>query len=57
MKERFDLVIPREFCESPVLAPLLDVIRCPQFRRDVEALGGFDVAEIGRVVADLSSTS
>ena len=53
LNERFDLVIPREYYERPVLAPLLAMIRGPEFRRNVEALGGYDVTEMGRVVAEL----
>ena len=51
LKERFDLVIPREFYEGPLLGPLLAIIRREDFRREVESLGGYDTAEIGRVVA------
>lgn len=53
LKERYDLVIPREFYESEVLAPLLEIIRGPEFRREVEALGGYDASEMGRIVAEL----
>jgi putative molybdopterin biosynthesis protein len=53
LKERYDLVIPREFYESELLAPLLGIVRGPDFRRDVEALGGYDTSEMGRVVAEL----
>jgi putative molybdopterin biosynthesis protein len=47
--ERYDLVIPRRHYESELLAPLLEVIRAPEFRTQVESLGGYDVAEMGRV--------
>jgi putative molybdopterin biosynthesis protein len=53
LKERYDLVIPREHYTSELLAPLLEILRGPGFRRDVEALGGYDAAEMGRVVAEL----
>src|SRR5439155_5992015 len=42
LRERYDLVIPREFYESELLAALLEIIRGPDFRREVEALGGYD---------------
>lgn len=48
-QERYDLVIPREQYESPFLAPLLAIIRGGAFRGQVDALGGYDVAEMGRV--------
>lgn len=53
LKERYDLVIPREFYEAELLAPLLEIIRGPGFRDEVAALGGYDVSEMGRVVAEL----
>ena len=53
LQERYDLVIPREFYESDLLAPLLAIIRGPDFRQEVEALGGYDATEMGRVVAEL----
>ena len=53
LKERYDLVIPREHYESELLRPLLDLLRGSDFRRQVEALGGYDTAQMGEVVGDL----
>jgi len=53
LKERYDLVIPREFYEGDLLAPLLEIIRGPGLRREVEALGGYDASAMGRVVAEV----
>ncbi len=53
LKERYDLVIPREYYTGDMLAPLLEVIRGEDFRRQVEALGGYDASEMGRVVAEI----
>jgi putative molybdopterin biosynthesis protein len=53
LQERYDLLIPGEFWESELLAPLLEIIRGPEFRREVEALGGYDVSPMGEVVAEL----
>ena len=39
---------------SPVLAPLLEIIRGPGFRSEVAALGGYDVTDMGRVVAEFT---
>ena len=52
-QERYDLAIPKEFLDSPLLEPLFDVIHSRSFRQDVEALGGYDVSEMGRVVLDI----
>ncbi|MCA1645043.1 MAG: molybdopterin biosynthesis protein [Chloroflexi bacterium] len=48
--EQYQLVIPCEHYEAPILAPLLEILRGPEFRAQVHALGGYDVADMGRVV-------
>jgi putative molybdopterin biosynthesis protein len=53
LKERYDLVVPREYYESDLLAPLLAIIRGDEFRGEVEALGGYDTSEMGRVLYEL----
>jgi len=53
LKERYDLAIPKVHYESLLLQPLLEVIRGPAFRRDVESLGGYDVSRMGEVMAEL----
>jgi putative molybdopterin biosynthesis protein len=53
LKERYDLIIPREHYESDLLAPLLEVIRSTSFRQEVEALGGYDGSDMGRVLHEL----
>lgn len=55
LEERYDLVIPREHYDSELLAPILEVIRGDEFRGEVEALGGYDVSETGRVLYRLES--
>src|SRR5205823_14528969 len=42
LRERYDLVIPREVYESELLAPLLAIIRGPAFGPLVESLGGYE---------------
>ncbi len=51
--EQFDLVIPRRFYYDELLAPLLAVIRSEEFAATVNALGGYDTAGIGQVIAEL----
>ena len=50
--ERYDLVIPKVYALSPLLAPLLDVIGGTQFRNAVSALPGYDVKEMGKLVLE-----
>ncbi len=54
LTERYDLAIPRGYYESPLLAPLLERIRDDGFQEEVAALGGYDVSEMGAVVAEIS---
>ena len=53
--EQYDLVIPTEFYESDLLAPMLDMIRSPEFQSEVQALGGYDVSQMGALKAILGS--
>ncbi len=53
LTEQYDLIIPREHYEGDLLAPLLPLIRSDQFKREVDALGGYDTSTTGEVVAEL----
>ncbi len=55
--EQYDLVIPTEFYESGLLAPMLDMIRSPVFQSEVQALGGYNVSQMGTLKAILGSES
>jgi putative molybdopterin biosynthesis protein len=46
-EERYDLVVPRHFMDLPVVQALLDHLRRPSLRGQVEALGGYDVMTMG----------
>jgi putative molybdopterin biosynthesis protein len=50
LKERYDLIIPEPYYRDPLLRPLLDLISSEGFKQEVEALGGYDTSETGRVV-------
>jgi putative molybdopterin biosynthesis protein len=45
--ERFDLVIPEERYQDPLLTPALDIIHDLDFRQAVSALGGYDTSHTG----------
>ena len=50
-RERYDLVIPKTYYETlSGLQVLLDTIVSKPFRDELEALGGYDTREIGKVV-------
>lgn len=50
VEERYDLCIPGEYWETPYITRLLDVIATPEFRKQVEALGGYDLRDCGGVM-------
>lgn len=46
--EHYQLVIPVEYYESALLAPLLEILRGQPFKSTVESLGGYDTSGMGR---------
>jgi putative molybdopterin biosynthesis protein len=50
-REPYDLVLERELVESELLAPLWSLLESADFRSQVDALGGYDTAEMGRRIA------
>ncbi len=52
--ERYDLAIPMQHYESPLVEPLLSLIRSDDFKRKVDALGGYDTASTGLVAAEVN---
>jgi putative molybdopterin biosynthesis protein len=53
LTEQYDLVIPREHYGDELLEPVLTLMGSDTFKSEVEALGGYDVSSMGRVVAEL----
>ncbi len=52
--ERYDLAIPRQHYESALVEPLLSLIGSDDFKRKVDALGGYDTASTGHVAAEIN---
>ena len=50
-EERYDLVIPNHLLNEPGVQALLDLLRNPGLHRRVEALGGYDVSNMGQPAA------
>ena len=50
LNEQYDLVIPAEFYDGELLAPLLGLIKSDKFKSEVEALGGYDTSTTGEVM-------
>jgi putative molybdopterin biosynthesis protein len=51
-QERYDLVIPKPFAESDLLAPLLELLADRRFRESVAQLPGYDVSVMGTVILE-----
>lgn len=51
--ERYDLIIPREYADSALLEPLLGLLQNPDFQKAVSERPGYDVSQMGKLVADL----
>jgi putative molybdopterin biosynthesis protein len=50
-KERYDLAVPAEHLGTGMITALLDIIRHDEeFRKSVEALGGYDTSDMGKVM-------
>jgi putative molybdopterin biosynthesis protein len=49
-REPYDLVLDADALDADVLAPLWELLESAGFREQVEALGGYDTAEMGRRV-------
>lgn len=48
-KERYDLVIRKEDLDKPPFTAVLEIIRSPEFRAELEGLGGYDLQETGKI--------
>jgi putative molybdopterin biosynthesis protein len=51
-QERYDLVIPKDHAESPLLAPLFDILSGKEFRSAVAGMPGYDVSVMGRLILE-----
>ena len=51
-KERYDLVIRKEYLHTPEIETLLKIIRSDAFKNEFGHIGGYDTSEMGKVVAE-----
>ena len=54
-EEQYDLVTPVEFYDDEPFAAILELIESPEFQREVDALGGYDVRNMGSLKAVIGS--
>ncbi len=51
VEERYDLLIPGELFDTPMIQAVLTVINTPLFQETVKKMGGYSTRETGRLVA------
>jgi putative molybdopterin biosynthesis protein len=51
-QERYDLVIPNEYADTPLLAPLLKLLNGGAFRDAVYQMKGYDVSVMGTLILE-----
>ncbi len=49
-EERYDLLIPGELFDTPIIQAILAVINTPLFKERVERLGGYSTRDTGKIV-------
>jgi len=50
-RERFDLVIAKERFFAPAIQPVVEIVGSRDFRTRIEALGGYDTSDSGRILS------
>jgi putative molybdopterin biosynthesis protein len=51
-QERYDLVIPKQFADDELLAPLFGLLTESPFRKAVSLLTGYDVSVMGTIILE-----
>jgi putative molybdopterin biosynthesis protein len=49
--ERYDLVIPQQYFQDPLLKPVFQVLQSTAFRQAVQALPGYDISSMGEIIS------
>ncbi|SPF54273.1 conserved hypothetical protein [Candidatus Desulfosporosinus infrequens] len=51
-KEQFDIVVKKEDTSLPAFEAIFEILRSEDFNFELQGLGGYDLAEIGKVIAE-----
>lgn len=51
-KERYDLVVKKEQFDSPEVATMLKILRSGKFQNEFKSIGGYDISDIGKIIAE-----
>ncbi len=52
-KERYELVIKKSDLATPAIQAILTILRSDQYRMEFEGIAGYDIREMGQIVAEL----
>lgn len=52
-QERYDLVIRREDAGKPAFQIMLSILRSPAFRSEIAGLGGYELKQLGQIIAEI----
>jgi len=52
-KERYELVIKKEDLYLPSIQMMLEILRSDEYKNEVIGIGGYDVSEMGNIVAEI----
>ncbi len=52
-QEKYQLVIPDQFYNDPLLSPIHDILASQAFRQEVSALPGYDISSMGNLAAEV----
>ena len=51
-RERYDLVVKTEHLDRPEIRTMLEILRSAKFQTEFRSIGGYDIADMGRVMAE-----
>lgn len=51
-RERYDLVVKKEEMATPPMQAMLEILRSEDFKTEFKGIGGYDISEMGRIVAE-----
>lgn len=51
-RERYDIVVKKEHVETPEIATMLRILRSERFQNEFKGIGGYDISDMGKVMAE-----
>jgi putative molybdopterin biosynthesis protein len=52
-KERYDMILLKQDAKKPEFQRLIAILRSPEFRKEIESLGGYDISQMGEIMAEI----